>query len=173
MANEKYRIRLARLEELPMLNAIEAAASTLFENTKYASEVDQESLPLEILSEQQRKQLVWVAVDESDRPAGFALVLILDDRAHLHELSVAPSHGRQGIGTRLIDEVCAWAKGAGYSGVTLSTYLDIVWNAPFYRRLGFVEMKEEGLGEGLKNIRMKEAEAGLSITGRIIMIRPL
>ena len=173
MTNEKYRIRFARPEELSLLGDIEDSASTLFANTKYAAEVDQESLSLELLEEQQRNGLIWVAVSESDQPVGFAVVLILDDLAHLHELSVGPAHGRQGIGTRLTREVCEWAKRAGYRGVTLSTFRYIAWNAPFYRRLGFIELKEEEHGEGIKNIRMKEAAAGLPLADRIIMIRTL
>ena len=62
----------------------------------------------------------------------------LDDEAlHLEELDVLPGHGRQGIGTRLVRALCDGARGRGIAAVTLCTFRDVPWNAPFYERLGF------------------------------------
>lgn len=168
--SDEYIIRLARQQELLLLNALENAASEIFKNTKYALEINQEPLSLEILEQQQQQDLVWVAINNSDRPVGFAVVLIVDGLAHLHELSVAPQYGRQGIGTKLTKEVINWAKQASFPGITLSTFRDIAWNAPFYRKLGFREMPKAEIGTELDNIRRKEAEAGLPIEERILMI---
>ena len=168
---ENYQIRLARENELQLLNDIEAAASTLFENTSFALEVDQEPLSIEFLREQQKQSLVWTVVDDRDIPLGFAVVIIMGDRAHLHELSVDPVHGLQGLGTRLVKKVIEFAETSGLNGVTLSTFRDVAWNAPFYRKLGFREMREEEIGANLQNIRKKEAKMGLPISERILMIR--
>lgn len=166
----KYRIRLATYQELPLLNELENAAAEIFKNTKYALEINQEPLSLQLLQQQQQQNLVWVAVNEFDRLVGFAVVLIVDGLAHLHELSVTPQYGRQGIGTKLIKEVINWAKQANFIGITLSTFLDIPWNAPFYRKLGFKEMLPVEIGSGLENLRQKEAKSGLPIEERVLMI---
>ena len=168
--NDTYQIRLAREHELYQLNTIEEAASKLFANTKFALEIDQDSLPIDLLREQQAKDLVWVAVDERDNPVGFAVVMVMSDRIHLHELSVDPEHGRKGLGTRLIETIIQFAKSSGFAGVTLSTFRDIPWNALFYKKLGFREMKESEIGINLQNIRTEEAQNGLPISERILMI---
>ena len=168
--NETYRIRLARENELDRLNTIEEAASKLFANTKFALEVDQETLSIDFLREQQAKDLIWVAVDDRNNPVGFAVVMVMGDRIHLHELSVDPKHGRKGLGTRLIETITLFAKNSGFTGVTLSTFRDIPWNAPFYKKLGFRAMKEEEIGINLQNIRTEEVQKGLPISERILMI---
>jgi GNAT superfamily N-acetyltransferase len=95
----------------------------------------------------------------SGRPAhGFACVDIVDGVAHLWQLSVVPSFGRQGIGRALVQAVCDWASSKGYAAVTLTTFRDVPWNAPFYSRLGFRVMDE--LPPGLQAIRDHEAEIG-------------
>lgn len=176
--SDKYLIRLAQKEELLLLNELENAAAEIFQNTKYALEIDQKPLSLEVLKQQHQQNLVWVAVNKSDRnspslldrPVGFAVVLIVDGWPHLHELSVDPQYGRQGIGTQLTKEVINWAKQANFLGITLSTFRDIAWNAPFYRKLGFREIPKAEIGQGLDNIRRKEAAAGLPVKERILMI---
>ncbi|QQS45152.1 MAG: GNAT family N-acetyltransferase [Acidobacteriota bacterium] len=155
------------------MNDIEDAASTIFKDTKFALEGDQEPLSQKVLQKQQKKGLIWVAVDEHDIPVGFVVILILDDQAHLHELSVDPDHGRRGIGTKLTKEVIHWANQTGKKRMTLSTFRDIAWNAPFYEKLGFREMKEEEMGSELKKIRIKESEMGLPIEERVLMVKEL
>ncbi|GAA1964597.1 GNAT family N-acetyltransferase [Agromyces allii] len=70
---------------------------------------------------------------------GFAQVLEHDGFAHLEQLSVAPSHARRGHGRRLVEAAIARARALGYDEITLRTYADVPWNAPFYRSCGFVE----------------------------------
>ena len=38
--------------------------------------------------------------------------------------------------------MCTWARSHGYGAVTLTTYRDVPWNAPFYERLGFSVLDE-------------------------------
>ena len=179
--SDKYIIRFAKQHELLLLNDIENAAAEIFRHTKYALEIYQEPLSLAVLKQQQKQNLVWVAVHESDyaphspsdRLVGFAVVIIVDGLVHLHELSVASQYGRQGIGTKLTKEIINWAKRANFPGITLSTFRDIPWNAAFYRRLGFQEIPKADIGTELENIRRKEAEAGLPIEERIVMILKL
>ncbi|MDJ0570450.1 MAG: GNAT family N-acetyltransferase [Pleurocapsa sp. MO_192.B19] len=167
--NCQCRIRLAKFTELSLLNKLENEAAIIFKNTKYALEINQAPLSLELLQRQQKQDLVWVAANEQDRLVGFAVVLIIDKSPHLHELSVIPEYSRQGIGTKLVHQITTWAKGANFTRVTLSTFRDIPWNAPFYRKLGFSKIKPSEIKPGLENVRNQEADAGLPIHERILM----
>jgi GNAT superfamily N-acetyltransferase len=44
------------------------------------------------------------------------------------------------IGAALLDAVAERARAAGLDGLSLSTFREAPWNAPYYRRLGFVEV---------------------------------
>ena len=63
-----------------------------------------------------------------------------------------------------------WAQQAGLPAVTLSTFRDVPWNAPFYRKLGFVELPETEYGAGLQEIRQAEASLGLPMQDRVLMV---
>lgn len=169
MKSDSYKIRFAYPDELPQLQEIENAAVILFRETKYSDLIDSDPLSIEFLQVQQKDNKIWVAANSEDDPVGFAVVKIIDDSPHLHEIDIQPEHARQGLGTELIQTVVEWATQAGHEKMTLSTFRDIVWNAPFYRKLGFQELNDSDLSEGLIAIRKKEAESSLPIEDRICM----
>ena len=103
---------------------------------------------------------------------GFVSVELLDDEAHIAQLSVLPELGRRGIGRALLDEAIHWAEGQGLEGVTLTTFRDVPWNAPFYSTVGFIEVVDPA--PGLAAIRRNEWERGLDAMGpRLAMRLPL
>ena len=110
-----------------------------------------------------------VVLVAGEPPVGFASVDIVDDAAHLRQLSVVPSSGRQGRGAALVTAVCAWAAANGHGAVTLTTFRDVPWNAPFYRRLGFEIIDE--LPPGLAAIRAHERSAGADDFGPRVAMR--
>lgn len=69
---------------------------------------------------------------------GFVHVLELDGHAHLEQLSVLPSYGRQGIGRELVTAALTESRHRGHTEITLRTYIDVPWNAPFYTSCGFL-----------------------------------
>lgn len=81
----------------------------------------------------------WVAID-GDLVVGMASVVTYwhpdkPREAWVNEVGVAPSHQRQGIGTRLMGAVLNWAEAEGMKSVWLGTELD---NAParaLYRKV--------------------------------------
>jgi len=122
-------VRLARPEDLSHLRGIEAAADELYLTVgigPFAEDAGEDHLS--------RAAVVFVS---GTPPVGFASVELVDGAAHIWQLSVLPSAGRQGRGTALVTAVCDWAAAAGYDAVTLTTFRDVPWNAPFYARLGF------------------------------------
>ena len=165
----KYQIRPARFEELPLLSQIENSAAALFLDTPYAFLVNDEPLSLDFVQQQFHARRVWVAVDCQDSVVGYAVAREVDETLYLQQIDVKPEHGRRGIGTALVNTVCDWAKQQGYEIVSLSTFRDISWNAPFYSKLGFHPIDEAELTTGFQQIRLKELEAGLPVSERVIM----
>jgi GNAT superfamily N-acetyltransferase len=112
---------------------------------------------------------VWVAADCHEIVVGYAIAREVDETLYLQQLDVEPEHGRRGIGSALITTVCDWAQQQGYSIVSLSTFRDLPWNAPFYSKMGFHPVDEAKLTTGFQQIRLKELEAGLPISERVVM----
>jgi predicted N-acetyltransferase YhbS len=86
---------------------------------------------------------------------------------------VHPSHTRQGLGRRLLETAVLWAEQQSLSAVTLTTFADVPWNAPYYQRLGFQTLAESELTEGLQRIVKHEAARGLNVWPRVTMRRPV
>jgi ribosomal protein S18 acetylase RimI-like enzyme len=168
-----YTIRSARAEELPLLAQIERSAAALFLDTPYAFLANDEPLSLDFVRQRFQVGQVWVAVDPQNVVVGFAITRELDDTIYLQEMDVAPAHGRRGLGSALVETVCTWAQLQGYSAISLSTFRDLAWNAPFYSKLGFQILDESELTMGFQQFRRQEKEAGLPISERVIMSREL
>ena len=79
-----------------------------------------------------------VAESPEGGAAGFVHVIERDGAAHLEQVSVLPEYGRRGVGTALVLAAKDEAAARGYPELTLRTFVDVPWNAPFYARLGFV-----------------------------------
>ncbi|WP_091234555.1 GNAT family N-acetyltransferase [Microbacterium sp. 3J1] len=94
-----------------------------------------------------------------DSPAGFVHVLDADGHAHLEQLSVRPAVGRRGFGRLLVTAALDEARARGYTRVTLRTYADVPWNAPFYASCGFLE----SIPETAFQLRLVDTEAAIGI----------
>jgi GNAT superfamily N-acetyltransferase len=159
-------IRPARPDDLQALPVIERAAAAQFRTTAYAYLADDSLVSAEVDLAQES---VWVAVDWDDHPIGFAIVHLLDESVHLHELDVHPDHAHQGLGRQLIATVADWARARGATALTLTTFDDVPWNGPYYARLGFHALDLATISLGLQAVRQAEAEAGLPMAHRICM----
>jgi predicted N-acetyltransferase YhbS len=94
-------------------------------------------------------------------------------RLHLAELDVLPDHQRRGVGRALVSRVERWGGARGFAEVTLTTYRDVPWNGPFYRRLGYEPLPAEGLDAELARRREAEAAQGLDAMPRVAMRKTL
>jgi len=170
-----YSIRLAWPEDTAFLPSIERQAGALFKNcfveTRPKSEAFDQVQSSDDLAAAQQKGRLWVAVSPGGDRVGFALVIDVGGAAHLEELDVLPEHGRRGLGSRLLETVCDWAREAGYPGVTLSTFRDVPWNAPFYSRHGFRVVDPRDVSEQHVQLVRAEKARGLRIDLRVIMER--
>lgn len=167
------RIRPARADDLPALQVVEVEAGRLFADVGLQSVADDPPLPLHALAGFQHDGRAWVSVDDEDRPVGYALALEVDGLGHLEQLSVTPAAGRQGRGRALVEVVVAWARERGAPALTLSTFRDVPWNAPWYARAGFRPLAEGELTPALVQLRANEVAAGLDVSRRVLMRREL
>lgn len=151
-------IRVAQPAELPYLQEIENASGELFRDVGMPEIADDDPMSLEDLAEHE----VWVAVGEEGLPVAFIAIGDVDGATHIHQVSVHPSHARQGIGAALIEHV----KRDGRA-VTLTTFRDVPWNEPYYERLGFRAVTE--VSPGLAEIMREEASRGLDPATRVAM----
>lgn len=108
------------------------------------------------------------AAEEGARPVGFVIARPLEGALHVFELAVAPEAGRRGIGTELMRRTLADAADQRFPRVTLTTFQDLPWNAPFYERLGFRVITRDELSTPLR--RLLDIEAGLGMTHRVAMV---
>ncbi|WP_165634800.1 GNAT family N-acetyltransferase [Thermostaphylospora chromogena] len=104
-------------------------------------------------------------------PVGFALIGDVDGNVHLEQLAVHPAYGRRGIGGALLTAVVDHATAAGASGVTLTTFEHVPWNAPWYARHGFAVLPPERWGPELAALVAHERELGIESAPRVVMWR--
>lgn len=161
-----YPIRPAVAADLEQIQRIEVAAARVFPPGRIPSP----ELPtsLDELGESLKSELLWVA-RHTGEVVGFAMALEFEGCIHLEEMDVLPAFGRRGIGASLVAALIERGVKKRVRGVTLTTFQDIPWNAPFYRRLGFRELASEELGERLAGILAEERQLGLS--NRVAMCR--
>lgn len=162
-------VRPAGDDELVGLAEVEKASEGPFIEAGIAMPPDYVSA-----DELRRCAVVLVAPGPTGAPVGFATVDLLDGAAHLSQLSVHADFGRRGLGRGLLAASIGWARRAGLPAMTLTTFRDIPWNGPFYRRHGFVDLDEADLTPGLRETRDHEIELGLDdLAPRVAMRRPL
>ncbi len=163
-------IRAARPHEYARLRDIERRAGELFRDLGMPEIADDEPPSADHLAS---GAALYVATDDEDQPVGYALVDLVDGHAHLEQLSVVPEHGRQGIGRALLQATADWAKARGDAEITLITFRDVAFNAPFYAKHGYDADEEPDLTDGLRAVVAKEAADGLDTTTRVVMSRSL
>ena len=165
-------IRPTQPGDIDRLPAIETAAGELFRSVPdLAWLADEEPIAA---AEHRRfvdTRLSWVAVDEGrvERVVGFLVGERHDAALHLVELSVHPDAQRRGVGTALLRRGIEEAERLGLPTATLTTFLDVPWNGPFYRSHRFEQIPHEELSKDLGRVLDAEREAGLPMDRRAAM----
>lgn len=160
-------IRPAALSEFALLPAIEADADTAF--GRLDPPLSTADFPPPGAAEDYAAAFHIMVAGRP--PVGFAQLEIVDGQAHLEQLAVSPEHARQGIGRALVTAAKAWAREAGYVAMTLTTFKDVPFNAPFYAGCGFTELPPEQWGPELVAQREREMALGLDAMGQRIAMR--
>ena len=156
------RIRLARENDTARLSAVERSAAQRFKmvpGLEWVAEgsVLGEAVHLDCI----RAGTCWVAVDELDSPVGFLSAEAVAERElHIREMSVHEAFQGYGIGRALLEAAIEWAAIHHLAALTLTTFHDVPWNAPFYSRIGFKALAISGLDERLSALLREEVEEG-------------
>jgi GNAT superfamily N-acetyltransferase len=162
----------ASLEDIDALIAIDLAAGQLFAPTGLISDDGlHDHVPRAVFEQAvDAGDVFWIS--RNDVPAGFALVSQRGGTLYLDQISVHPDHGRQGLGATLIQHVCQLARQRRLKQVTLSTFRDIPWNGPFYRKLGFRELERRELADWMLELEKIQAHS-LDVSLRCFMVRKI
>src|SRR5579859_2316129 len=169
MAARGLTIRPATPADLPLLVEIERRAGRAFaEHGLPEIAADDPGTPEE-LEVYRAAGAAWVAAGEDDAPVAYILTAEIDDGAHIEQVSVDPQHAGHAIGAALIDHVAVLAATAGLRALTLTTFRDVPWNAPYYVRLGFRELPEADWGPQLRALVALERHVIPSAAPRVAM----
>jgi GNAT superfamily N-acetyltransferase len=165
-------IRLARPADALALPAIERSAAELFRcDPSLAWLADAEVLDAAQHMSAIKQANVWVA--ETTELAGFLRAVDIDQHLHIEELSVSQAFQGQGIGRRLVSAAIEHARALRLKAVTLTTFRDLPWNAPFYQRMGFVELIPSEANHHLREALQAEITHGFPADRRCGMALPL
>jgi GNAT superfamily N-acetyltransferase len=162
-----WSLRLARPADAAAMPAIEHAAAIAFADiagvdiTRTRSEADFARLI--------RKGHCLVAY-VGERMAGFIVTEPFSRELHIWEMDVLPEYQRRGIGAGLVRAALIDARNSGFRAVTLTTFRDLSWNAPFYARLGFEEVTALDAHLRLAGELANEIDDGLPMERRCAMI---
>jgi GNAT superfamily N-acetyltransferase len=162
-------IRPPRLDELPRLVEIERAAGAAFRDVGMPEIADDDPGSVAWLAELRHAGHAWVA---DDPPVAYLVAAPLDGYLHVEQVSVHPRAARRGVGRALLDHAAGVAAAAGLAGLTLTTFTEVPWNAPYYARLGFDVVPDGELTPGLRAVVDREVEHGLHRWPRVVMRRP-
>lgn len=161
-----FEIRPAALSEFSLLPALEADADAVF--GELSPPLSYGDFPPPGTAEEYAQAFHIMVVGRP--PVGFVRLEVVDGQAHLEQLAVSPENAGQGLGRALVAAAKAWAHEAGFTAMTLTTFSQVPFNAPFYATCGFVELPADSWGTELAALRREEVASGLDAFGpRIVM----
>ncbi|MFN3600555.1 MAG: GNAT family N-acetyltransferase [Dietzia sp.] len=166
-------IRRARESDLALLQDIERSAGALFAQVGMGYVAADDPPSIDTLREFTREGRAWVSTDGVDQPVAYLLADVVDGNAHLDQVSVHSDVMHRGIGVALVDHLVGWARVHELPAITLTTFVEVPWNGPYYRRQGFRFLAESEETPRLKAIRAAEIAHGLDQWPRACMRRDL
>lgn len=167
----EWSLRLAKPADADAMPDIERAAGQLFVDDPDLGDFD-----LQMVREaaELRKLIArghCLIAESSGCMAGFLVNQPFRRELHVWEMSVHPYFQRGGIGAGLMRACMIDARNAGFSAITLTTFNNIAWNAPFYERLGFETIEDLPAHSRLERQIAAEIRDGLPPQRRVAMIR--
>lgn len=142
-------IRPATEADVSLLPGIEVKAAERFRDAGLESIADRPPAPKDAYAPFLRNGGLVVAAAPDGQVVGFIAVGTVDGDGYIDEISVVPEFGNRGLGRRLIQAACEVAGTRRQQWLRLTTFRDIPWNAPWYRRLGFRDLEPTSVGPAL------------------------
>jgi GNAT superfamily N-acetyltransferase len=166
----QWSLRLARPADAEAMPAIERAAADLFAHEPGLERFDpDDTWEVRDLQRFIRKGHCLVA-HVGEVMAGFLVSEPFSRELHIWEMNVLPAYHRRGIGAGLVRAAQIDARNTGFKALTLTTFRDLAWNAPFYARLGFEEVTALDAHPRLAGELANEVEDGFPADRRCAMI---
>jgi len=166
-------IRPAVPDDLETFRDIEIRAGEIFADYGMPEVAAYEPWPVAVLARHQAAGHAWAAVDEADQPVGYLIAEPLDGCLHIEQVSVGPDYARQGIGRALLETAARAAQAEGFPALTLTTFVEVPWNGPYYLKSGYRFLADDEVTPSLRVVREREAALGLDRWPRICMRRDL
>jgi GNAT superfamily N-acetyltransferase len=165
--------RFAAPHEASVIRTIEFEAGQRFVSVGMTGIADAPPMALELVERKIAASEIIVAVDTDATCAGFVMFEPQPARIYVQELDVLTSHAGRRIGAALIEQVAQLARRRHLPQLVLSTYREVPWNAPYYRRLGFRDIEAAELDAALIARRDAHIARGLDESKRVFMRRDL
>jgi GNAT superfamily N-acetyltransferase len=165
--------RFAAPHDASAIRAIEFEAGQRFVSVGMTGIADAPPMALALAERKIAAGEIIVAVDADLICAGFVMFEPQTARIYVQELDVLTSHAGRRIGAALLEQVAQLARTRDLPQLVLSTYREVPWNAPYYRRLGFREIESAELDAALIARRDAHIARGLDESKRVFMRRDL
>ncbi len=92
----------------------------------------------------------FVSVNLDNQTTGFLYAEKQNQDLYIIELDVDGTLQKQGIGRQLLEYIIDFARKHDFSNLTLTTFNDVIWNRPFYEKLGFQKLDDDHLPDYLQ-----------------------
>ena len=149
--HEKRRIRAASGEDVNHIWAIDSSATKKFASIPALADIAASEESPEKFESWLKHGRVYL-VEDFNRPIGFIAAQEADEVLYINEIGVHEDYQGRGIGGKLLEAVFKWAqdiaqqKNRQVAHVSLTTYPDVPWNGPWYKKHGFKEVTAELIG---------------------------
>jgi len=172
--NPVIRLRKATQADAEIFAELEQSAGLSFRaDREIAWLADADNLPVERYREIIAEGWSWIAEGGRAQPVAFAAATLEGEELHIWEFNVHIECQRRGIGRGLLQRFISEAAAARIPAMTLTTFRDVPWNAPFYRSMGFEMVAPEQFAPRLTGLLTAEARKGLPAERRCAMRRKL
>lgn len=166
-------IRTAIEADADLLPEIERSSGELFRQIPELAWIAEDDVQTVARHQEIIKQgTAWVALFDTGSIIGFLSAEVHGSSLHIWQMSVQSGHQKRGVGRALIHAAKSWAEAHKLSSLTLTTFRNVPWNAPFYQSCGFSLAKPDSSPMLLRALAA-EKQAGLPVEQRCAMIYPL
>nr|WP_296599766.1 GNAT family N-acetyltransferase [Phenylobacterium sp.] len=150
------------------LPAIERSAAAAFEGRDVPAWLLTDASSPDNWRPQLNAGTLWVA-EADGRLVGYLAASVVQDRLHIDEVDVLRACQGRGLGRRLLQTAADHARTTGLRRLSLTTFRDVPWNAPFYASFGFREWPPENAPPSVRQMLSYEAARGLKNRCAMVM----
>jgi ribosomal protein S18 acetylase RimI-like enzyme len=171
--DDKIKITTAALRQTHEISALEDSAGKAFIDIGMAWVDEIPAATPESLATPVSDGNILIA-QHNNAIVGFIHMGEMDNHGHIFEVSVGLEAQGKGIGRKLLEAGDKWAHNHGFSAITLTTFKNVSFNAPWYRKCGFKIIVPDRYDNPHLYITLKNEHEGiLGKNERVAMIKKL